>query len=104
MKYLGFFERNFADVEKILELYKQVLDEREKGSDMFPKTLLFESHTLAGELYKRSRDLQGFFIFETDKEEHLINYMLHYAPYMDFRFIPLTEDRKTAEARLGLKK
>jgi len=101
MKYLAFIERNVGDFERLTELWKQVQDEREKRSDMFPKTLLFEPHTLQADLPNKTRDLQGFFIFETEDQSHLMNYVMHYAPYMNIRFIPITEDRKTAEAWLG---
>lgn len=89
-------------MERIVELMKQILDEREKGSDRFPKKLLFEAHALEAELIKKSKDVQGFFVFETDKEEHLINYRMHLAPYMDLKFIPLTSIRKSLEMWMGL--
>ena len=104
MKYLAFMESNYADVERLTVLYKEVLDEIAKGSDRFPKEILFESHTLRAELYKKSKDRQSFFILETDNPDHLSNYAMQFAPYADVKFIPITDTRKTAEAWLSWKK
>lgn len=104
MKYLAFFEYKWEDVERMRELWKQVLDERAKGSDRWPKALLFESHALQAELYKKSLDRQGFFIFETDKEEQITNYRMHFANIMDINFIPITSARRTFESWMGLKR
>jgi hypothetical protein len=93
MKYLAFMEWNWEDAERISVLRDQVYEEQEKGSDKFPKTRLFDGHTLQAELFKKSRDGQSFWIFETDNEQHLINYQVHYAPYLDIKFIPITSTR-----------
>lgn len=93
MKYLAFAESNYEDFEKISVLRGQLLDERDEDSDRFPKTRLFDAHTLQAELYKKSRDVQSFWIFETDNDQHLINYQMHFAPYMDIKFIPITPSR-----------
>ena len=81
---------------------KEISDEREKGSNKFPKTLLLEPQALQAELYKKTRDRQGFFIFETEDPMRLTNYQMHLAPYMDLNFIPLTSIRKSLEMWIGL--
>jgi len=103
MKYLGVFEFNFEDLERISEADKKLLNEREKGSDAFPKEeqVLFQLHTLGADLPKKSRDVQCVWIFETDNEDHLINYMMFHAPYADYKFIPLTRSRRVIELWLG---
>ena len=90
MKYLALFEWSFEDLERLGKIWEQLIEEREKGSDKFPKKLLFEPQALQAELYQKTRERQTFFIFETDDPMHLTNYRLHLAPYMDLNFIPLT--------------
>lgn len=104
MKYLGYFEWNYDDIERIGELWKELLDDRERDSEKWPKTLLFDTHTLEADLFDKTRDNQSFWIFETDDPMHLINYRMHFAPYVDFNFIPLTENKKKFETWMGLKK
>ena len=104
MKYLAFIESNYEDLERSVELLKQIFDERGIGLDKFPKAeqILFNAHILEAELFKKSKDIHGFFVLETEKEEHLINYRMHLAPYTDIKFIPLTSLRKSLETWMGL--
>jgi hypothetical protein len=53
---------------------------------------------------KKSKDVQCFFICKTENPMHLINYRMHYAPYMDIKFIPITDACKTLETWMGLKR
>ena len=105
MKYLVFAECNFGDLERIRELMKQIIDEREKGSEKFPNwdQMLFQPHAIQAELYKKSKERQVFFIIETEDPMHLINYRMHLAPYMDLNFIPITSVFKSFEAWMGMK-
>ena len=103
MKYFCLWDSNFEDVEKIREAWKQVLDERAKGSDRFPETLLFESHNFSVPGLFGKKDAQGFWIFETDKEEHLMNYIMHYANIEDLKIIPIMETKKAMSSWLGMK-
>ena len=106
MKYLVFAECNFGDLERIRELWKQILDEQAKGSDKWPKReqFLSEAHALQAELYKKTLERQVFWIFETDKEEHLINYRMHFATILDLNFIPITSVRKSFETWMGMER
>jgi hypothetical protein len=103
VKYFCLTDTNWENIEKVTEAWKRVLDERSKGSDRWPKRLLFEPHqfTVPGLLGKK--DGQGFFIFETDKEEHLVNYMMHYANIQDVKIIPIVETKKAVSSWLGMK-
>lgn len=94
MKYFCLGDNNYKDAEQLRVLWKQVLDERAKGSDRFPKKLLFEPHffTVSGLFGKN--DTQSFFIFETDNEEHLRNYMMHFADIVDVKIIPILDSKK----------
>lgn len=95
MKYFVLWDSNWEVTEKGREAWKQVLDERAEGSERWPKKLLFEPHNFSVPGLFGKKDSQGFFIFETDKEEHLINYFMHYANIMDFKIIPLLETKKS---------
>jgi len=99
VKYLVFFEWRWENAERLTELWKQIMDETEKGSDKWPERdqILFLSHTLESDTYKKSRDMQGFWIVETDNEQHLVNYRMQFSPYADINFIPLTESRRYSE-------
>ena len=105
MKYLVFYEYNYEDVERLAEIAKKIVDERAKGSDKFLRTdqVLFQGHTLRADLPKKLKEIQTFFVCETDSEETLINFSMISAPYMDYKFIPITDMRKTAEAWMGYK-
>ena len=104
MKYLVFTEYNWKDQERILELRKQIGDERTKGSDKWPKKdqLVHEPHILEALLYKKSRDVQAFWIVETEDPMHLVNYRMHFAPYWDIHFIPITHAMRTTETWIGM--
>ena len=101
MRYLAFIEFNFRDFERLSQSYKQVLDEREKVSDRFPKTLVLEHHFLEAEFVKKSKEIQAFWVFDTDDQRHLTNYRMHYAPYADVNFIPLTYGEHVLQAWMG---
>lgn len=102
MKFFILADIKWEDTEKCIESWKKVLDERAKGLDRFPKDLLFEPHTFTVPGLFGKKDAQGFMVFETDKEEHLINYIIHYANIMDIKIIPIVETKK-AMSSLGMK-
>ena len=103
MKYLAFAQYNWEDAERVSQSDKKIRDERAKDSDVFPEAeqLLFEPHTLTGELPMKSKEQQAIWIFETDNEEHLLNYEMTHAPYLDIKFIPITESRKIIQQWMG---
>ena len=103
LRYLVIYEYNWEDLERNIEAWKKVLNEREQGSDRFPKKLLIEPHSIIADLPKKTRDMQGFFIFDSDDQMHLINYVMQYAPYMHYRFIPIFEDAESAKVWVGMK-
>jgi len=103
VKYVFLFEWNFVDMERINELWIEVLKERESGSDRWPK-ILFEPHYFEADIGKKSRDMRGFFIFETEDPVHLLNERMQFVPYMDVNFIPITPNRFISEQWLATKK
>ena len=103
MKYFILTDTSWENIEKVTEAWKRVLDERAKGSEKFPEKLLVEPYTFTVPGLFGSKDVQGFFIFETDREEHLINYIMHYANIQDFKIIPIVETKKAVSSWLGMK-
>jgi hypothetical protein len=105
VKYLVIAEYNWEDLERLAEISKKVVDERAKDSDKFLSTdqVLFAAHTLQADLPKKLKERQSFFVCETENEETLINFSMIYAPYMDLKFLPITDMRKSAEAWMDYK-
>ena len=103
MKFLTVGDYNFEDQERLMESWKNIIDERSKNPDKWVK-VLFEAHTLVANLSKRSKDSRVVAIFEADSEEQLINQFMQYTPYMDFQFIPMIDARKVTELWMGWKR
>ena len=94
MNYIAFWEYCPEDFDKVIEKYKQV--EREKGTEKFPKRL-FPPHGMGGEH-------KGFSLFENVTPEQLMNMVLHYAPEMKLKFVPILETAKVIELYQKMKK
>lgn len=91
MKYIGFWELDPKDFDKVLKKY---LDQ-DSWPD-FPETIT-EGYGLGGEF-------RGFQLYETDNPEHLTNLALYYAPEMEFTFTPIFEIAKVVEAYQKMQK
>ena len=89
MNYIAFWEYCPEDFDKVIEKYKQVMAEREKGTEKFPK-ILFPPHGMGGEH-------KGFTLYENPTPEQLTNVVLHYMPEMKFKFVPIFESDKVIE-------
>jgi hypothetical protein len=96
VKFIGFWEYNLEDVDKVLEKFMTMTKEREKGSEKFPK-MIYGPYFIGGES-------KGFTIFETDNPDQLTNTTIHYMPEMRWRFAPIHEASRTAELYLRSKK
>jgi len=94
-KFIGFWEYNLEDAEKVVEKFKKMTAMREKGAEKYPK-LVFGPYHIGGES-------KGFTIFETDSHEHLTNTTIHYMPEMKWKFMPIHESSKVAELYLKSK-
>ena len=103
MKYLALMEMDWENVEKIGDLWKRILEERVTGSDKWPK-VIFPEHKLETNLPKLTKDIKAFVIYETDKQEHLINEEFMFAPWINFHFVPIVESRKAMNTWLGWKR
>ncbi len=91
MKYIGFWEFDPKDFDKVLKKYV----DQDSWPD-FPETIS-EGFGLGGEF-------RGFQLYETDNPEHLTNLSLYYMPEMEFNFIPIFEVAKVVERYQEIKK
>lgn len=89
MKYVMFWEYSFEDHEKVLEKLKKFREMREKNPEKFPKFI--------SENYAMLEGPRGFQLMETENEEHLANFVLHYQPEVWFNFEPIIEAKKSIE-------
>jgi hypothetical protein len=84
-----FWEYSFEDHEKVIEKLKKFREIRDKTPDMFPKFI--------SENYAMLEGPRGFQLIETENEEHLANFVLHYQPEVWFNFEPIIEAKKSIE-------
>jgi len=73
MKYISFWEFCPEDAEKVAEKWKR---RKHRLKTLFPP------HSIGGET-------KGFTIFESDDEDEIIKYILHYIPEMKIKVIPI---------------
>ena len=96
MKYIVFWEMCPEDFDKVIPKFQEVMEEREKGTDKFPKALS-PNYSLGGQW-------KGFMLYEDATPEQLMNVVLHYQPLVKFKFIPILEAAKMIEIHLKSKK
>ena len=96
MKVLAFVEFRPEDSQKVAEKFRLIQEERQKGSEKFPK-LVFPPHVFSGEF-------KIVVIFEDPTEEQLNNLMIHYLPVLTFNFVPLTDYANFVEQYIKVKK
>jgi len=96
VKFIGFWEYCPEDTEKVIQKFRQMTIEREKGTEKFAK-LIFGPFGMGGET-------KGFSVYETDDMDKLTNISAFYMHEMKFKFIPIQESSKAAELYLKVKK
>jgi hypothetical protein len=96
LKFIGFFEHDLKDTDAVVEKFRQMTAEREKGTQKYPK-LLYGSYYIGGES-------KGFGIYETDDMETITNLTIHYIPVLRCKFLPIHESSKWLELYLQSKK
>jgi len=82
MRYIAFWELDMGDMAKVVEKMKT----RKKRL----KTVL-PPHGIGGQP-------KGFTIFETDREQDLVDYVAHYGPELRIKVYPIWESSKTIAA------
>ena len=95
MKYICFWKFKPEDFDKIIEKYKQRMEDIEKVPDKFPK-ILFGPYSLGGEW-------KGFTVYDA-KPEQITNLVLHYMPEEKMKFVPIFDGAKVIELYLEMKK
>ena len=95
MKCICFWEFEPEDFDKIIEKYKQAMEDREKFPDKFPK-ILFGPYSLGGEW-------KGFTVYDATPEQ-MTNLALHYMPEEKLKFVPIFDSKKALELYLEMKK
>ena len=96
MKFIGFFEYCAEDADKVIEKFKQISAERQKGTERFAK-MIFGPFNFSGET-------KGFGIVETDDPDKLSNIGIFYLPEVKCNFLPIEDSSKTIELYLKMKK
>ncbi|MFX0044609.1 MAG: DUF3303 domain-containing protein [Candidatus Hermodarchaeota archaeon] len=96
MKYIMFWEYDFEDHVRVIEKLKQFRESIKKEPEKFPKFISKNYAMLEGP--------RGFQLLETENEDHLVNFVLHYQPEVSFDFQPIIEVKKSLELMDRVKK
>jgi hypothetical protein len=96
MKFVVFWEYDAEVAMKVIEKFRQISAEFEKGSERFPKRIFGPFHF--------SGECKGFSVYETDDPDKLTNFTAFYMPEMKMKFIPIQESDKAAELYVKMKK
>ena len=89
MKVLAFGEFCPENFEKVVEKFRQVMADRQRGSVKYPK-LVFPPHAVGGEF-------KTVMIYEDPTEEQLNALVIHYMPEMTLKFVNLADAGKFIE-------
>ena len=95
MKCICFWEFEPEDFDKIIEKYKQAMEDRANVPDKFPK-ILFGPYSLGGEW-------KGFTVYDATPEQ-MTNLALHYMPEEKVKFVPTFDSKKAIERYLEMEK
>ncbi|MEM2643036.1 MAG: hypothetical protein QXO34_02705 [Candidatus Bathyarchaeia archaeon] len=96
MKYIGFWKVVGGDVMGVIEKFRKMTAEREKGNEEFAK-LIFGPFQFTGES-------KGFTLFETDDLETLKNIANFYSPEIKWKFFSINDPTKAADLYTALRK
>ena len=96
MKYIMFWEYDFEDHARVIEKLKQFRESIKKEPEKFPKFISKNYAMLEGP--------RGFQLLETENEDHLANFVLHYQPEVSFDFQPIMEVKRSLELMDRMKK
>lgn len=96
MLFVAFWEFNYDNAGKYVELFRQMTEERGRGTSKSPK-LVFGPYIVTGEY-------RGFSVYETDDPDELSRLALFYASVLTFKFAPIIESKKFADLLQSMKK
>lgn len=89
MLFLGFWWYSSENAQSYVKKFKQLTEERKKGTEKSPK-LVYGPYHFAGQR-------KGFVVYETDSAEELMTIAMFYSPELEFKFVPLIDNAKTME-------
>ena len=101
MKFMTFHEYDVEDTEKVIEKFKQRLEESEKEPDKFPKILL--GPFAMGE-YDSPGLVKNVTIHEVDDPNQLLTLAIFFSPEISYRFVPLFESSIAIQLYMQMKK
>ena len=96
LKFIGFFEYDLKDTDEVVDRFRRITAEREKGTQKYPK-LLDGPYTIGGES-------KVFAIYETDNMDTITNLTIYYIPVLRMKFLPIHESSKVVELYLKSRK
>lgn len=89
MLFIGFYWYSPENAATYIEKFRQLNEERKKGTEKSPK-IVFGPYHFAGQR-------KGFAVYETDDPDKFMTLAMFFAPELDFKFVPLIDNVKTAE-------
>jgi hypothetical protein len=89
LKFVGFWEFSFEDLDKILQKSQQSASQRDGHPNRYPD-IIFGPFLIGGEA-------KGLTVYEVYDPKQLMNVSLHYAPEIRFKFMPIFETEIVAE-------
>jgi len=95
LKFIAFWEFCPEEIDKVIEKNRQVVAEREKHPDKYPK-VIFGPFGMG--------ENKGFTCLETEEQEKLSLWQLAYWPHMMIKFVPIYESTKIIEQWQRMKK
>ena len=96
MDFIGYFEYKPEDFDKIIKLFRKAMEAREKDKEKFPK-MVYGPVGMAG-------GWKGFTVYKDPTQKQMNSLVIHYMPYMTFKFISLTPASEMIEQYLKEKK
>lgn len=87
MKYVGVYEYDIKDVDKVFTKAKEIWAEREQFPDKYPKRLLLQDGSNAD--FGILGEPKGFALYETDDPAQIMNLILFWAPVKKYKFMPI---------------
>lgn len=93
MKFIGFWDFSFKDLDRILKKSQQSSSQRYEHPDRYPD-IISGPYLIGGEA-------KGLTVYEVDDPKQLINVSLHYSPEIRFKFMPIFDTEIVAELFLG---
>jgi hypothetical protein len=96
LDFIGYFEFDPKDFDKIIPLFQDTMAAREKDPGKFP-TIEYGPVSMAG-------GFKGFSIYHDPTTEQMNALVIQYMPYMTFKFVNISPAPKFIEQYMKAKK